>query len=395
MRLLLLPTILLIILNVGVDACIFRVLRKSCSSRVPAVIHFVVALLLLGLVVSAVALPRRSIDDSGLLTIMWMLYAYLTFYLPKYVWLIFDLLAHLPRLFHRKTLKCVRYAGVVAGVLLFITMWWGALVTRSSTELREVDLEFSRLPEAFDGYRIVQISDLHVGSWGTDTAFVAKVVDEVNALEPDVVFFTGDIVNRHSTELLPFIPVLSRLHAADGVISILGNHDYGDYIDWKSPEEKAGNMHLLYDFDDRLGWDLLRNEHRCIKHGADSIMVVGVENWGDPPFPTYGKLDVAYPALTDDNFKILLTHNPAHWRAQVLSETNIDLSLSGHTHAMQIEADIFGLRLSPAVWRYKEWGGVYREDGQVLYVNIGLGEVALPMRVGATPEITLITLHRK
>ena len=166
-------------------------------------------------------------------------------------------------------------------------------------------------------------------------------------------------------------------------------------MEWDSPEARVDNNERLCTLQHKMGWTMLNNADTLITRGENRICVIGVENWGEPPFPKYGKLSKAHHSLNDSDFKILLSHNPRHWRGEVIPKSNIDLMLSGHTHAMQIELGFFGIRLSPSAWRYDEWGGLYEQDSQKLYVNIGLGEVAIPMRVGATPEITLITLKRK
>ena len=266
------------------------------------------------------------------------------------------------------------------------------MVTRNSIKVNEVAVSFPELPLQFNGYRIVQISDMHVGSFGNDTTFVSKVVNTINDLHPDLILFTGDIVNRESDELIPFVNTLSRLNAPDGVISVLGNHDYGDYKKWSSEKAKTDNLSLMRSLQNDMGWTLLDNDYRLIFNSDDSIAVIGVENWGEPPFSRYGDLKKAYPNLNDSVFKILLTHNPSHWLAEVTPSTNINLSLSGHTHAMQIMFDLGKHKFSPAKWKYDQWGGLYDNNGQKLYVNIGLGEVGIPARFGATPEITLITL---
>lgn len=225
------------------------------------------------------------------------------------------------------------------------------------------------------------------------------MVDTINALSPDLILFTGDIVNRHTSELLPFKQTLSRLKARQGVYSVLGNHDYGDYMDWNFPIDKENNNLQLKNIQKEMGWNMLNNQHTILHQGSDSIVLIGVENWGEPPFSVYGNLKKAYPNLTDSNFKILLTHNPEHWSREVVKISNIDLSLSGHTHGMQLIFQIGDWKWSPAMWKYKQWGGLYEKENtqqktSKLYVNIGLGEVALPFRLGATPEITLITLKK-
>lgn len=346
--------------------------------------------------IAIILLPKKSAADGELSGIMWALYAYFTIYVPKYIFVLFDLLGKLPELFGKKYIKGLSYIGFGAAIVTFVAMWWGALVTRNNIDVRRVDYVDAAVPEAYDGFTIAQISDLHTGSFGTDTAFVSKLVDSVNALQPDVVIFSGDIVNRRSDELQPFIGPLSRLHARYGVYSVLGNHDYGDYYSWPSSEAKQANMQLLYDLQRQMGWQLLNNEHRVLRAAGDSLVIIGVENIGDPPFPVYGDLDKAYPrGLDDDAFKILISHNPAHWTDDIADspDKRIALTLAGHTHAMQIELAGF----SPAVFRYPKWGGMYADTDSVhhLYVNIGAGEVGIPARIGATPEVTLIILRRK
>lgn len=390
MRLPIIAITIAVLINILLDTLIYRRLKKKPLKIAQAVLTVILTLI----IVTAVALPRRTISNDGLLDIMWMLYWYFTFYIPKYIYLIIYGIASIPMLFKAKPLRWLDYVGAVLAVTLLASMIWGGLVGRLQTEVKPVDVTSAKVPKAFDGYRIVQLSDIHIGSYGTDTTFMAKVVDEINALHPDLVLFTGDIVNRESAELKPFTSTLARLHAKDGIYSVLGNHDYADYKNWDSDAEKVADVQNLVKMENEMGWRMLNNESRVIKHGTDSIIIIGVENIGDPPFPVYGDLSTAYPNANDSNFKILLSHNPIHWKKEVLPHTNIDLMLAGHTHAMQMEFDIFGLRFSPSVFRYKEWGGMYEQGEQKLYVNIGLGTVGYPARIGAaTPEITLITLQ--
>ena len=395
MRLQMIPILLAIIINAGIDALILFYLRKALKPKWVQIIHLVASFLLMTLIIVAIALPRRSIDNDGLCAIMWMLFSYFSFYIPKYLALIAHAFMWGGGLIRKKTPK---YSGIIASaiaVITFIAMWWGALITSKSVEVKRVGIEFANLPVQFDGYTIAQFSDFHLGSYGSDTSYPALVVDSINQLKPDLIVFTGDLVNRCTDEAEPFASTLSRLRAADGVLSILGNHDYGDYMEWDSPEAREVNNARLCELQRKMGWTLLNNADTLITRGENKICVIGVENWGEPPFPKYGKLSKAHHSLNDSDFKILLSHNPRHWRGEVIPKSNIDLMLAGHTHAMQIELGFFGIRLSPSAWRYDEWGGLYEQDSQKLYVNIGLGEVAIPMRVGATPEITLITLKRK
>lgn len=376
------------------DTYIYVALRKrSRGNKWPAACLVSSIVLYLWLIIS-VALPRRGSDDGQLRFIMWSLFGIISVYLPKIMFVLSDLIASVPLLFHRKRLRIVSKAGGVLAVVLFLAMWWGALFNRYNINVTECEVSVYDLPAAFDGYRIAQISDLHVGTYMSDTAFVEKLVDSVMALKPDLVVFTGDIVNRRSDELEPHWRVLSRLSAPDGVYAILGNHDYGDYSDWANDAMKGDNMCALYDYYGLMGWKLLLNDHAFISRGNDSIALVGVENVGDPPFKVYGSLKDSYPDLSDGMVKILLSHNPAHWAMEIADNENVNiaLTLAGHTHAMQISV----AGLSPAAWRYEHWGGLYydKRGKNPLYVNIGAGTVGLPMRMGATPEITVITLKR-
>lgn len=393
MRLPLLLMIFIIILNIVVDAYLYFRFKERFKSKVLCNFQLYSSLAFFVYIIVAISLPRRSIDNHGLVIIMWMLYSYFAFYIPKYIYCIFSWIGEIPKLFKRKEIPYVSLSGGIVGILIFIAMWWGALFTTNQIDVETENVNFTNLPSQFNNYRIVQFSDFHLGTYDGDTTFVAKVVKKINSLNPDLVVFTGDLVNRQSDELDPFIGTLSKIKSKDGVYSILGNHDYGDYRDWNSPEEKAENMQLMYRLQAKAGWKMLNNDHTIIKHNGDSIALIGVENWGDPPFKIYGDLSKAYPNLKDNVFKILLTHNPAHWNVEVLPNTNIELTLSGHTHAMQSVVGVSKYKFSPAKWRYKEWSGLYGNNQQKLYVNIGLGEVAIPSRIGATPELTLIILH--
>lgn len=393
MRLPLLLILPVLILGILVDWYICRAVSRSCNHgrrfwKPFSVVSSVV--LQLALVV-LIVIPKRAGSDDALLDIMWILYAYFTIYIPKYLFVIVDLIGKIPCMWHGRRIPGFGVAGTVIGVVVFLLLWWGALVNRYNIDVEEVEFSHRLVPDAYDGYRIVQLSDMHVGSYGNDTTFVAKLVDRVNALQPDVILFTGDIVNRKTSELEPFVNVLSRLHAPDGVYSVLGNHDYGDYYNWPTPEAKEANMNRLLEAQKAMGWDLLRNRTQVLHRGNDSINLIGVDNIGDPPFPRYGDLSAAYPTLDDSTFKILMSHNPAHWVEDIKNkDSRIPLTLSGHTHAMQMS---IGRLWSPGVFKYPTWGGMYGDDSdQWLYVNIGTGEVGIPARIGATPEVTLITL---
>lgn len=405
MRIPLLMALTIILLSLIVDTYIFLDIRRNDTRRKGAAYAYGVSSILCWAFLLVCLLRPRRDAGSDISFQMWGLYAYLTVYIPKIIFLLFSLIGGIPRLWKGRTFRTGLWIGLPVGVLVFAAMWWGVAVTRHEVEVVDVDIRSPKIPKGFDGYRIVQISDLHVGTWGDDTRFISRLCDSINALRPDVIFFTGDIVNRETRELQPFLKPLSALKAKDGVYSVLGNHDYGDYMDWRTPQDKKENLRLLADWQRQIGWRLLNNERVSLTAGKDTIQLIGVENWGEPPFHQYGHLLDAYPIsrdsvynLSDSRFKILLSHNPEHWLREVTKVSNIDLTLSGHTHAMQMEVGIGGWKWSPSSFRYKTWGGLYEQtnaNGEHLrlYVNIGAGEVGMPFRIGATPEITLITLH--
>ena len=399
MRLPVIMMSILFIVNFCADFIIWRDVKRSFKNRWQTKAVIALLLSIWALLIIAVLSPRRD-AGADLQPIMWMLYTFLSLFIPKLLYALFSLLSRVSLFWRAKHLSVLKYIGGVLAIVSFVAMWWGALVTRNDIEVTRQTVKFENLPKSFDDYKIVHISDIHAGTWGTDIAFLSNMVDTVNALNPDLVLFTGDIVNRNTKEIYPFVNALSRLKAKQGVYSVLGNHDYGDYMDWSSAIEKERNNRELIDVQNKMGWRMLNNEHCWVRKDNDSIAIIGVENWGEPPFSVYGDLRKAYSNLNDENFKVLLTHNPEHWKREVSEISNIDLSLSGHTHGMQFVLQFGDWKWSPAVWKYKEWGGLYTKENPEgkelkLYVNIGLGEVALPFRLGATPEVTLITLKKE
>lgn len=377
------------------DGCIYRQL-KGIGKRWLMVAHVVVSVIVYAILIAVVCFAKSTLGGSAFDCMMWGLFALISVSAAKLIYMASWGISLLPRLWQKKCWKRCRLVGAIVGILVFFTMWWGAIITPRQLDVVDVELQFDRLPRDFDGYRVLQVSDLHVGTYGQSTGIVENIVEQINAQHADLVVFTGDIVNRETDEILPFVSILKQIKAKDGVISILGNHDYGDYYKWTSESAKKANMDKLVRIQrDSLGWNLLRNEHFFLKHGSDSIAVIGVENWGEPPFPTYGDLGKAYPDVNDSTFKLLLSHNPKHWDEVVSKTSNIDLTLSGHTHAMQMMLSLGSVKLSPSVFRYKHWQGLTEDDGKKLYVNIGTGEVGIPMRIGATPELTVFTLKRK
>ena len=308
---------------------------------------------------------------------------------PKVV---FSLMAFLLKKVTRK-IGHSSYANYIALTLSLFTMGYllfGATEGKSFFQVKEVNIESKDIPEEFDGYRIIQLSDMHVGSWNGDTRAMQKAVEIILHQNPDLIVFTGDVVNNLASELDPFMSVFSQLKAKDAVYSVLGNHDYSTYIKWDTPEEQEAELENLKAKQAQMGWQMLNNRHVKLYQGNDSIALIGVENSGSHPFPDHAKLKEAM-AGTEGMYKILLSHDPSHWRREVLPETDIQLMLSGHTHAMQTK--IFGF--TPAQFIYPENDGLYQEGEQMLYVNVGLGFLLYPMRLGAWPEITLLTLRKE
>ncbi|MEO6583322.1 MAG: metallophosphoesterase [Ferruginibacter sp.] len=285
------------------------------------------------------------------------------------------------------------WLGLAAGTTLFGSLVYG-FSNKYNYNLKKLQLTFANLPVAFKGLKVIHISDVHSGSFMNKKA-VEHGVEMILAQKPDIIFFTGDLVNDKATEMLPFMETFKRLTAPMGVFSTLGNHDYGDYVQW--PVEgvsKTQNLENLKKIHAALGWKLLMNEHVVLKKAEDEIAVLGVENWSAKArFPKHGKLNEAHPGSEKYPFKILLSHDPSHWEAEVLSEyKDIDLVLSGHTHGMQFGVEIPGFKWSPVQYMYKQWAGLYESAHQKLYVNRGFGFIGYPGRVGILPEITLIEL---
>lgn len=286
-------------------------------------------------------------------------------------------------------------AGILVAAIPFVSIIYGILKGRFNYTVREVKLSFSNLPEAFDGLRLIQISDLHMGSFHGRKVEVEAAVSLINEQEADLLFFTGDIVNNVADELDGWEETLSKMKAKYGKFSVLGNHDYGKYFKWDNEEQKQKNFQKMLDKHREIGFELLRNQAVELERRGEKIGLVGVENWGLPPFPQLGDLKKAEEKVKDLPFKILLSHDPTHWSEVVTNESNIDLTLSGHTHGMQFGIEIPGfIRWSPVKFKYKHWAGLYEKGKQFLYVNIGLGYIGFPGRVGMPPEITVLELHK-
>ncbi len=285
--------------------------------------------------------------------------------------------------------------GLILSVIPFLASVYGILVGRFNFSIIRQKIKFSNLPQAFNNFRIVQFSDLHIGSLKGHEDKLIEAIELMNAQNPDVVFFTGDIVNNLAVELDGWENILSKIKAKYGVFSILGNHDYGEYFPWKNNEDKKNNLNDLIARHKQMGFNLLLNDAAIIEKSGEKIAILGVENWGKRPFPQYGKLEKALEKAGDVPFKLLLSHDPTHFDEKVAGKTDIALTFSGHTHGMQFAVNFGGIEWSPVSWKYPKWRGLYqyKNNEQYLYVNIGLGYIGFPGRVGTDPEITVFELE--
>lgn len=358
-----------------------------------------------------IAMEYISPSASGIVKVLW--------WLPTVLTLACFILAN-REIMHNTSMRvffalvlCVALPKLLFVILQFVLSPLAALVTAlvpvalfaygfffgwRRIVVRKAVCESELLPQSFDGYRILQLSDLHIGTFLKNKSFIRKLVNVVNEQHADLIVFTGDLVNVRADEVRPFVSDLSKMVSKDGVLSVMGNHDYCEYGQDHSEEYKKRNQNVLHYFERKMGWRLLDNEHVTIgrlrrangENISESIAVIGVENISKPPFPDYGNLAVAMGELPKGMFKVLLSHDPSHWRRGVLHKTDIALTLSGHTHAGQLKIGKF----SPSKWAYNEWGGKYTEGNSMLYVSTGVGGT-VPFRFGAWPEINIITLKRK
>jgi uncharacterized protein len=287
----------------------------------------------------------------------------------------------------------ISQTALIVAAIPFSGLLYGMMVGAFDYKVRRLKISFSNLPKSFDGIKILQVSDIHSGSF-VESNHLQKAVDLINNEKADIVFFTGDLVNNRTDEVYPFMEVLAQIKAPMGVYSSLGNHDYGDYSSWNTLEEKHQNLLDLFEVHKKLGWKLLKNENTLISKGGEKIAIAGSENWGGSlRFPKYGNLNMTFASLDNIPFTILMSHDPSHWDAQILDHPHkADLTLAGHTHGFQFGIDTKVVKWSPAQYMYKQWAGLYRKGEQYIYVNRGLGFLGYPGRAGVRPEITVIEL---
>lgn len=285
--------------------------------------------------------------------------------------------------------------GLLSGLLPFIVILYSIFKAAYRFKIYHQTLTFKSLPKSFSGLKIVQLSDIHLGGFNYRYHIMESAVKLVNHLNPHYIFITGDLVNNFSWELRGWEHIFKKLKARKGKYAVLGNHDYGDYSQWDSNEEKQQNFEDIKNFYEKISFKLLLNEAEIIKKNKKSISIIGVENWGNPPFKQYGNLDKAIENVKDVKFKILLSHDPDHWSEEIVGKTDIALTLSGHTHGMQAAFQYKNFQWSPIKYKFKHWAGLYKKGNQYLYVNRGLGWLGFPGRIGMRPEITCIEIKKR
>ncbi len=292
-------------------------------------------------------------------------------------------------------LKFFSQLAVTFTVIPAVGLIYGIVRGAYKYRVHQVKVPSPKIPAGFDGFKIVQLSDIHTGSF-SDTKALNRAFDLVMAEKPDLILFTGDLVNNHSDETNGFVETFQRLKAPFGVYSVLGNHDYGDYVEWENAEQKRANLERLKRIQAECGWRILMNEHVALEKNGDTIALLGIENWGgNMRFPKYGKMSEAHKDTATFPFRILMSHDPSHWEQEVQPNyPDVDLTLSGHTHGMQMGIEIPGFKWSPSQYFYKQWAGLYKSGEQFLYVNRGLGFLGYPGRLGIWPEITVMELQR-
>ncbi len=387
-----LPVILLWFLA---DLYFYQSVELLVHSRLLLAAYWLIDLALMVGIVLAIFSRRGSRAQQTLFA--WVMGFMLLAFIPRLFSLPILLLEDITRLFRGGPPRAVWVSEFAAGtsLLLFFFVLFGITRGRHYYKVRRETIYSPDLPESFDGFSITQISDVHSGSF-SNAAGVKKGLALVNAQHSDVILFTGDLVNNQAAEMDRWIADFASLQAPMGKFSILGNHDYGDYMHWETAEAKKANLARLKEVHAETGFRLLLDESVTLTRNGQTISLIGVENWGKGGFHKYGDLSKATSAVPDNAFKILMSHDPSHWEAVTLDHNkHIHLTLSGHTHGMQFGIDLFGLKWSPVQYVYKQWAGLYRKSDRYLYVNRGFGFLGLKGRIGMWPEVTVITLKRK
>ena len=386
-----------------IEIYVYQAIRNITTNNYIRIGYWVFTLLTYGIILYWILTFNKASRDHQ--QIQLMVSAMMIFVLPKLLSVIFLLIGDFTRFvefgfkyftakenYFPERRKFISTTALAAAGIFSALAIDGIIFGKYRHTVRKVKLRFKNLPESFKGYKIVQISDVHSGSFFNPQK-LQKAIDLINEQDADVVLFTGDMVNNYADEFKPFIPLFKSIKAKDGKFSILGNHDYGDYGAWNSREEKAQNIPTLKNYQAEAGFKMLRNENIALEKNGEKIYLLGVENWGIKPFPQYGDLDKALKGVPEDAIKVLMSHDPTHFDEVVKKhKTNVHLTLSGHTHGMQFGLDLKNIKWSPVKFKYKKWADLYESEGKYLYVNRGFGVIAYPGRVGINPEITVIEL---
>lgn len=386
-----------------IEIYVYQAIRNITTNNYIRIGYWVFTLLAYGIILYWILTFNKASRDHQ--QIQLMVSAVMIFVFPKLLSLIFLLIGDFSRFlefgfkyftanenYFPERRKFISTTALAAAGIFSALAIDGIIFGKYRHTVRKVKLRFKNLPENFKGYKIVQISDVHSGSFFNPQK-LQKAIDLINEQDADVVLFTGDMVNNYADEFKPFIPLFKSIKAKDGKFSILGNHDYGDYGAWNSREEKAQNIPNLKNYQAEAGFKMLRNENIALEKNGEKIYLLGVENWGIKPFPQYGDLDKALKDVPEDAIKVLMSHDPTHFDEVVKKhKTNVHLTLSGHTHGMQFGLDLKNIKWSPVKFKYKKWADLYESEGKYLYVNRGFGVIAYPGRVGINPEITVIEL---
>ncbi len=368
---------------------------KKTTRRYIAFILIVVSILTTGLLLYSFSNPEL-LRQSRNYTLFYIVIS-VTFLnlLPKFFFTVMTILSYLARVILKRNSQILMMAGsFLLSCGLVVVIFYGIFAGRFDIQVQKQNLYFSDLPEQMNGFKIVQLSDIHLGSFGKNPEILKKTIQIIEQLQPDILLFTGDIVNNFGVEMVGFEPFLKQLSGKYGKFAIQGNHDYGDYFNWPDTISKRENLNLIKAGLIDAGFILMQNQWQKVAVKDTSFSLIGVENWGHAPFPQYANLEVAMNGIAKYSFKILMSHDPAHWRAKVVPDTDIQLTLSGHTHGGQFGMKFAGIEFSPIFFNQKNWGGLYQSDNQLLYVNRGLGTVGFPGRIEMRPEITLLTLFR-
>ncbi|WP_231928651.1 metallophosphoesterase [Formosa sp. Hel1_31_208] len=361
-------------------------------------IHVLFWIFTAGLVASIIILKIRldDMDPKRKHILVSSLYGLtVSSFVPKFLFVIIISVLYFTNSVFSETesLIIVPVVGLLSGFIPFFFILYGIFKSAYRFKVYHQKVKFQNLPKAFNGLKIVQLSDIHLGSFNYRYHILGPVIEKINHLKPDYILITGDLVNNYAWELRGWHSVFKNLKAQEGKFAVLGNHDYGDYSEWNSEVEKNENFEAIKAFYETIDFKLLLNTSLVLSRKDEHIALIGVENWGKPPFKQYGKLDKAMADTSDIPFKILLSHDPTHWSEEVLNQTNINLTLSGHTHGMQAGFQRKSFQWSPIQYNYKHWAGLYKVGRQYLYVNRGLGWLGFPGRLGMRPEITLIELR--